>query len=164
MNSRGFSLIELIIIVSIMAILLTIATIDFNSWTRKYQTEAQTREIYSDLVKFRLNAIQRKQRSAVFYGPKSYVFKTYSSPFENVAKGTQVLSKTFNYEIKKGTDLNVFDIASDCVEFDSRGITNNQMTIIVLPVQYNAGENCILVSAGRTNIGRMIDAATCRPR
>ncbi len=75
--------------VSIMAILLTIATLNFGSWLKKYQTEAQTRELYSDLVKFRLNAIQRKQRSAVFLGPKSYVFKTYSSPFESVTNGTR---------------------------------------------------------------------------
>ncbi len=56
-----------------------------------------------------------------------------------------VLSKSFNYEIRKGTALDVFNQTSDCIVFDSRGFTNNIMTIIVQPVQYSAGENCIFV-------------------
>jgi prepilin-type N-terminal cleavage/methylation domain-containing protein len=164
MNSRGLSLIELVVVLSVLAILLSVATLDFNSWQRKYQTESQTREMFADLEQFRLNAIQRKQRSVAFIGPKSYVFRTYTSAAQPLAGGTVVFRKTLDYEIRKDLALTVFNIASDVIEFDTRGYTNNLMTIIATPVQYSAGDNCIIVSTGQTNLGRMLDAATCRPR
>jgi prepilin-type N-terminal cleavage/methylation domain-containing protein len=170
MNVRGFSLVEVLVVVAVIATLLCIATLDFNSWMKKYQTERQTREMYSDIMQLRLSAIQTKQRCAMFLGPRQYIFKTYSSEAENVLAGgtprTPNSSKSLNYEIrqKATSGFNVFDIASDHIEFDSRGFTNNPMTIVVLPVRYNGGDNCILVSTGRTNIGRMEDANTCRAR
>jgi len=165
MNVRGFSLVELVVVVAIIATLLSIATLDFNSWMKKYQTERQTRELYSDIMQLRLSAIQRKQRCAMFLGPRQYNTRTYATDNEDVlAGGVTVSSKNLNYEIKNGTGLAAFDITADHIEFDSRGFATGPMTIVVLPVQYNAGDNCILVSEGRTNIGRMIDAATCRAR
>jgi prepilin-type N-terminal cleavage/methylation domain-containing protein len=168
MNNRGFSLIELVVVIGIMAALLGIVTLDFNSWTKKYQAERQTREMYSDIMQLRLSAMQQKQRCAMFLGSRQYNFKTYTSANEAVLTGgtprTSNSSKNLNYEIRQKTKsgLNAFDIASDYIEFDSRGFTNNPMTIVVLPVRYNGGDNCILVSMGRTNIGRMEDANTCR--
>lgn len=160
MGSRGFTLIEVVVVVLLVAFLVTIATLDFNSWIKKYQTESQTREMYADLEQLRLNAIQRKQRTAVYFGPNSYVFRVLTS----AGLPQPYFRKTFNYEIKKGLALATFNIATDIVEFDSRGLTSNPLTIVVTPVQYGAGDNCIVISAGQTNLGRMLNASTCQPR
>jgi hypothetical protein len=121
-------------------------------------------------MQLRLSAMQTKQRCAIFLGSRQCIFKTYSSESENVLTGgtprATSSSKILNYEIRKKTTsgFSTFDVASDHIEIDSRGFTNNPMTIVVLPVQYNGGDNCILVSTARTNIGRMEDANTCSAR
>jgi len=165
MNSRGFSLVELVVIIAIIGILLSIGTINYTDWLKRYQNEKQTRELHSDISNLRLDAMQQKRRSVILLGPKQYIFKTYSSLGENIVTGgVVVLNRVVNYEMRKlvGANYNTFDINTDVIEFDQRGFVNiNIMTIVLMPVTLNAGDNCVVVHTARTNIGRMTDASSC---
>ena len=167
MNTRGFTLVELMVVIALIGIILAITTLDFGSMQRKGQIEKQTREIHSDLVTLRIDAIQKKRRSAAFLGPRQIQFRSYSSNAENVLTGgTPMSTKNLPFEIRSlsGSTLNALDITADRVEFDTRGYTNSNITIVALPVQYGGGDNCIIVNTARTNIGRMDDASTCTAR
>lgn len=169
MSTRGFAITELIIVLVVLGILLAIGTLNFNGWLKRYQTEAQTREMHSDISNFRLSAMQQKKRSVVILGGSQYIFKTYSSAGEPITAGVQVFSKPTKYEVRKlvGASYNVLDptgATPDRIEFDERGLTNNIITLVMLPVQLNAGDGCLLVHTARTNIGRMTDASTCTAR
>ncbi len=163
-NRPGFTLIEVLIVMAVMGILLSITSLDFNNWMKRYQTEGQAREIHSDVANFRLGAMQNKQRRAVMLGSNMLEFRTYSSPATQA--GTVVSTKSLKYEIRKlvSGSYNVFDINADRIEFDERGFTNNLMTIVMLPMRINAGDNCLIVHTARTNLGRMTDASTCTER
>lgn len=163
MNSRGFSLVELVIVIALIGIVLAISTLDFSTMMRKGQIDKQAREIHSDLVSLRIEAMQKKQRSAAFLGPKQIVFKRYSSNAENILTGgTTMLTKSLPNEIRRLSDMSTpLDVAADRVEYDTRGFTNNDITLVILPVTINSGDNCILVTTARTNLGRMTDASTC---
>lgn len=165
MNSRGFSLVEILVVIAIAGILFAIATLDFNSMQQKGQIEKQTREIHSELAALRIDAMQKKQRSAAFLGPKQIVFKRYTSNAENLQTGgIPFATKNLPLEIRKLSQLSTpLDVTSDLIWFDSRGYSS-LITLVVLPVILKSGDNCILVSAARTNIGRMEDAATCTAR
>jgi prepilin-type N-terminal cleavage/methylation domain-containing protein len=174
MNIRGFSLIELVIAISIMAILFSIGMLNFNTYQKKAQIERQTRELYSMIMTVRLSAIQRKQRSALLLGPNQCVFKSYSSPYQNIfTGGDQVSSSSYSYEVKKktgATTLSDLNITADYIDFDTRGFTSNSMTtlddltLVVTPVIYSGASDCIVVQAARTNIGRMENDSICHIR
>jgi prepilin-type N-terminal cleavage/methylation domain-containing protein len=166
MSSRGFSLIELIGVLAIAGIILAIATLDFNSMLQKGQIETQTKEMLSEINSLRINAMQKKQRSAVFLGPKQMVFKSYTSNAENALPpgGTEISRKNLKKEIRNLSDMATpLNVTADLILFDTRGYSSN-ITLVVLPVMYNSADNCILVSTARTNIGRMADATTCTAR
>jgi prepilin-type N-terminal cleavage/methylation domain-containing protein len=170
MNRGGFSLIELMAVITIIGILLSIGTMQFNAYQRKAQIERQTTELYSIIMTARLSAIQGKRKTALLLGPKQWTYKNYSSLYENIfsPSGTVVLSNWSNNEVKKknGATLSTLNNSSDYIAFDSRGLKtdNTTTTLVVTPVLYSGGNDCVVVQTARTNIGRMENVSSCRIR
>ena len=151
--------------IAIIAIIVSIATLNFRDMKGKADTEKQTLQLHSDITTVRLNAMQTKQRSIILFGPRQHFYRTYTSAGEPVADGTPVSSASYPFEIRKlagsGT-LNALDSNVDRIEFDSRGYTSNAITLVVTPVTYSGGLDCIEVQTARTSIGRMENVSTCR--
>ena len=154
MNRRGFSLIELIIVMAIIGTIMAIATVNFNSWQRKATIERQTRELHADLNTARTDSIFRKTRHSIVLNPNNYILKRYSSPDEDpTAGGTVILRKDVSYVISPlsgtFTDLHIV--------FDTRGfvVALNPPAIKVNPSASGAAFDCIVISTGRTNLGKV---------
>lgn len=154
MKPKGFALTEVIVVIAILATLLTIATIDFNSWTKKSQVERQTRELFADLNQARMDSFFMKKRHKVVMQPQGYVFYRFSSADESrTTGGTQLLSKTVSYQMTK--ENGTTSIADRIFEFDIRGFTNDLDTIRVNATGISAQVDCIVVHYGRTNLGKI---------
>jgi prepilin-type N-terminal cleavage/methylation domain-containing protein len=162
---NGFTLVEILVAITIMGILISVATLNYSAMKQKGDIEKQTRELYSVIVGTRLSAMQNKQRLALFLGPKQYIFKQYTSVNDSIATAWKIKS-TVNlaFPIQKldtsGTLVNL-DVATDKIDFDTNGFTNNNMTLVVTPVSADGRSNCLVVHVARTNIGRMDSANTC---
>jgi prepilin-type N-terminal cleavage/methylation domain-containing protein len=162
MVNRGFTLIEILIVVAIMGIIIAVAIPNYNSMMSKARIEAQTRELYSSIAAARLYAMQTKQPTRLYLGPNQTVFKAYTSVNDSIASAWKTVNTSgLQYAITKINTSTPLNVASDVIEFDVRGFTDNWMTLVVTPVAYGGGKNCIVVHIARTNIGRMDDASTC---
>lgn len=159
---KGFSLVELIIVIAIIGISAGIVTLNFNQWIRKTNIEKETRELYSNLNEARLQSIYTKKRhSIVFPTANSYVLKQYSTLNEAPANGTILQTKNTKYNMTKTTGT---ALTTDLlVLFDTRGFTSNVNTIRFNPIDV-AAFDCIAVSVARTNLGKMGTGNVCNQK
>ena len=109
MSVRGFSLVELVLIIAVMGILLAIATQNWNAMQTKGAIESEIKMIQADLMELRLQALyQKRPRSAVINGLD---FKVYSSTVTGVAP----------LQVKQLKFATVWD-SGDTVSFDAQGL------------------------------------------
>ena len=57
---KGFTLLELLIVIAMMAVLLAIAIPAFSKWVKKYNIESDTKKIYAFLQEARAKAFAEK--------------------------------------------------------------------------------------------------------
>jgi len=149
MKNRGITLIELIIVISIIGILLIALGFSFEGWMGGYRAESQTKEMYVDLMNARARAMQRNRDHFVVVAANNYqIFEdtnengTYNAGTDQSA--VFINPKTLTYpSLWIGT-----------VTLDTRGLVSPNDTI-----QFNIGTNnpdydCIVLFATRINMGR----------
>jgi type II secretion system protein H len=157
----GFSLIELIIVIAIMGVVMTIATINFQSWQIKNSVEGQTREILADLNEARTNSFTQKKRYGIVFQPSSYVIMSYSSASAAVAPltaGNTLTTKNMKFGLTKAGA----SIVDTPVVFETTGITFDWFTIFVNQsgADQSAAVNCIVISTAQVNMGK-INGTAC---
>jgi len=154
-DRSGFSLIELIIVIAIIAIALSMATMNFRAWSVKNHIEKQTRELFSDINEARIRSLYRKQNHSIrIVGANSYSFMNYSTENESTAAGRSVFTKSVLYQITSPA-------AGTNIMFNVRGAlyTGVGSTIIIGPPNSGAFD-CIVIDDVRTNMGKITNG-TC---
>ena len=151
---RGFTLVELIVVISIIAILTSIATLSWNRMVMKNALESQVKTVHADMMGTRLEALYSKRPRSVVISGK--VFTLYSSDVTTVAP---IASKTFKYDFKPS--------GATTVTFDTSGMMNGtQISICVDPyndftVALDAAVDSIVVSQARINLGKRDEGGNC---
>ncbi len=158
-DESAFSIIELLVVVAILGTLLSIGTLNFHQWQVKSNIDKETRELYTDLNTARLNAIHTKKRHSVVLNTSDYILKNYSSENEDTLAGRALQTRAVKYQLSTPTA----SLSNFHYEFDVRGFLANGLggTIVVNPIQSGAAVDCIVISVGRVNMGKMTNATTC---
>ena len=157
MGTRGFSLIELIVVMALIGILVSVATLDFNSWQRKSTVESQVKELYADIQDARMKAAFTKSAYRVeITSPQVVTFRRYSSAADAV--GTVV--KTKNLPVAVTT--NVSDSSSSSrIDFNTSGIMSDpKQKVICVTTTVDASYDAIIISGALTGMGKQINRGT----
>jgi type IV fimbrial biogenesis protein FimT len=144
-RETGFTLVELIVIMGILTVLLSLATLEFKKYSVKSAIEGQTRVMMSDLTKIRSEALFEKRRRAVKF--TSTAFSVYSSEVSTVSP---VQTKSLSYP------LTLTDVPDPLV-FTGRGLlegVSDGAAVCIGPAGNEAGVDSIVLNTTRVHIGK----------
>lgn len=112
-RNEGFTLLELVTVIAIIAVVASIVTPGVFGWLPKYRLRSGAEEIQSALQLARLDAIKRNRKSIVSFDTTNHTFRA--------TIGGQVLKSG---KMPAGITIDSVTSPSSKVEFDSRGLAN----------------------------------------
>lgn len=151
MNSRGFTIVELLVVLTLVGILATVAAMNWNRLTTKSAVEGQIRTVHADLMRIRLEALYGKRERRVEFSGTA--FKVYST---RVATTTPVEVRSFKYPF--------IGTRSDFT-FNTNGMASgSEGSVCVdafgnLAMMSDAAVDSLVISEGRISLGKRTGGA-----
>ncbi len=148
MNNSAFTLVELITVIAIMAIIGSIATLDFHKYNTKAMVEGQTKELFTDIMFARTQALSKQQALNVVITANQYQIVDSTT---NAVLSTKAIKYGVTWP-GGGT--------SKIINFDERGlfdVVNNGNTAICVngSVGDSAIYNSVVVLSTRVQLGKL---------
>ena len=172
MNEKGVTLIELIIVVSVISVLVVALGFSFQGWMGSYNMEQQMKNMYADLMNARTRALQRNRIHFVSMTTNNYTIQEDISPWPD---GDGLLTGSDNTRPSGYSDpipLSVKNIDPRCpivwsspgdplpqMQFTKKGLANAARTICI-NAKTDTDYNCISLSQSRINLGKLTTKIT----
>jgi len=153
-NNKGFTLVELLIIIGIIIALLSIAGYAYNAYMVRYNIEKEIKELYADLMTARMRALQENQQYLIQLTATSYT--TYIDEDEDGAVDDP--GDTLVDDLSK-SNLPYEITGANIITFDQRGLAN-VLNSIRISQDNDAEYDCINVSRTRVKLGKW-DGSDC---
>lgn len=160
-GSRGFSLIELMVVMLIITIIASIAAMNFSHWNERYTVERYTKDTYAALMRTRNDAMKQNIDYVVNLTPNLMTIGPDADTDGNIdlnPNGTPIAYADVRYI---GFPIT---FAANTMTFDRRGmlaIPPGQNQTICIFSQQNPAYNCLIISQTRINMGRIDWGAAC---
>jgi len=155
MNNKGLTLIELIVVVTVIGILVVALGLSFQGWVGGYNVESQIKTLQADLMNARARAMQRNSVCSVDF-PSGTQYR-----IQEDGTALPTFPKTVQYAIN-------WD-GGGTITFNNRGLISfptidaNPAVVgiinLTLPAEITPDYDCIELGQTRINIGLMTGGA-----
>lgn len=164
-EDKGFTLMELLVVVTVAVVLAIYLGFEFTGWQGRYKAESQIKKIYVDLMNTRARAMQRNRSH--FITLDSAIQYTIYEDTDPAPDGDGILTPGSDTQIRQETldittPITWSDLADTEIEFTSRGLSNDDKTICINidlidndPSPSGADYDCIIISPTRINMGKL---------
>lgn len=150
MQQRGVSLVEMTVVLGLIGILLAVATLGFKAYARSFRTESQTRLLYGELMKARINAVYQKRETLVLLYPGR--FEVYSSALGARDGVSPLLVHPLYFPVTCNGDGDPVD--GYPLRFDSKGLPGNWCSICVEGEGGEGAVDSVVISPNMLRIGK----------
>jgi prepilin-type N-terminal cleavage/methylation domain-containing protein len=166
----GFTLIELMVVVSITVLLLAWGIPSYSNWKKKHDIENQMVQLYSNLQFGRMTAYGGKLVSGVWWGTGASITSNSGYQIRSDANNNGVIDDTGVDTQIGATVYPKYAITAtgspgqNSVSFDGRGFLDpaDPITFSVSSAS-GAAIDCVVVSSTRITLGKM-NAGNCAPK
>lgn len=122
MNKKGFTLLEIMVAVAILAVLVGIAIPNYLTWNARYTFKDTARNLSSNLTLSKLNAMSRNS-------PVTLTLQANGALVEYVTTGNVIPSETFPEDVSVGGGLPVSVTFNPFGQRTSGGAGNQSVTL-----------------------------------
>lgn len=151
MSRKGFSVVEILVVLTITGIILAVGTLQFNAFLTKGDIERQTRELYADLMSIRTDAFTQQKSKIVKMTPTAFTF--YSSNLAGGGTVVKKLSKPVTWTGKTSSDTERMIVFNEQGTFDL--VNNGNISICVQPTVESVQVDSIVVFSTRIHLGKV---------
>jgi len=146
---KGFTLIEMLVVLSIMAILFSIGIPAYTRWATKYKIQNDTKTIFSVLNQARIKAFSEKRTCGISWSDSTFsqielrCDKNYDGDIDDTDELIQKIDLKTSFK----------DGSNSKVTFKKEGFGKTMITIYTSMPEYNSKYNCIKISRTRILMG-----------
>jgi prepilin-type N-terminal cleavage/methylation domain-containing protein len=174
-KDKGYSMIELMIVIAIMGICVGLAIPNLSNLVKKNRVESQIRRIYSDLMNARVMAMSRNITHFIVFAGSQYTVMedtNLNGVPDAVPADTQRLRRssvdivpmTYSNTATTPPDAVILQSCGGWVAFNPRGIARTAIapngTIWITVPNVHPSRDCISISPTQMRLGKW-DGATC---
>jgi prepilin-type N-terminal cleavage/methylation domain-containing protein len=157
MKDRGITLVEVIIVISVIGILIASMAYSYQDWVKRYEVERTTKELYSNMMLARMRAMERGLEHYVVFGARSYSIiedTNESGEYDAGDEGLPGFPKTVEYDLQRNVVAKV--------TFNRRGLISGLQRIWIAS-ETDPDYDCMKVSMSRVIMGRYV-GNECLPK